>query len=180
METFMSRGPGKIERIIRAVFAAEPDNAFTTEDLCDRAYPGVNRIEKKHRVAVLRAAQQLEARGDAIWCIKGDGLGGTLIFFNPYHLPSYAMARLKTTSWYRTHDTRRSRYEPWDETRLRAKLAPGGDDRKHIDEGGVWWRHVEIHKAVRDGDTERAEALRHEQSAIRAALAAYWGGTVRP
>jgi hypothetical protein len=61
----MSKGPGRVERIIEAVFAAEPDNAFTIEDLCDRVYPG-EPIEKKHRVSVLRAAKQVAKRRDEI------------------------------------------------------------------------------------------------------------------
>ena len=58
----MGSGPGRIERAIEAALAAEPDNAFNTEDLCDRAYPGVNRVNKKHRVAVLRALKRVLAR----------------------------------------------------------------------------------------------------------------------
>jgi hypothetical protein len=54
--TLMSKGAGRVERAIAGVFEAEPDNAFTVEDLCDRAYPG-ELVEKKHRVAVLRAAK---------------------------------------------------------------------------------------------------------------------------
>ena len=64
----MSRGPGRIERAIAAILDAEPDNAFTTEDLCERVYPGVNRVEKKHRVAVLRAANKLIKRRDNTGC----------------------------------------------------------------------------------------------------------------
>jgi hypothetical protein len=58
----MSKGPGRIERAIAAALDAEPDGAFTTDDLCDRVYRGVNRIEKKHRVAELRAASNLMKR----------------------------------------------------------------------------------------------------------------------
>jgi hypothetical protein len=58
----MSRGPGRIERAIAAILDGEADNAFTTEDLCERVYSGVNRVEKKHRVAVLRAANRLVKR----------------------------------------------------------------------------------------------------------------------
>jgi hypothetical protein len=60
----MCKGPGRIERAIAAALDAEPDGAFTTDDLCDRVYRGVNRIEKKHRVAVLRAASNLMKRRD--------------------------------------------------------------------------------------------------------------------
>ena len=49
----MSRGPGRIERAIASVFDAEPDNAFTTEELCKRVYCGVNRVKKKHGLLCL-------------------------------------------------------------------------------------------------------------------------------
>ena len=35
----MSRGPGRIERTIAAIFAREPDNAFTVRELAPRIYP---------------------------------------------------------------------------------------------------------------------------------------------
>jgi hypothetical protein len=63
METFMSKGPGRVSRAIEAALEAEPDNAFTVEDLCDRVYRGINRVEKKHRVAVLRAAPLRQSCG---------------------------------------------------------------------------------------------------------------------
>ena len=54
----MSRGPGRIERAIRALFDANPDAAFTTDDLCRACYPA-RRVEHKHRVAVWRAAHNV-------------------------------------------------------------------------------------------------------------------------
>jgi hypothetical protein len=77
----MSKGPGQVEQIIEAVFKAEPDNAFTIEDLCDRVYPG-EPIEKKHRVSVLRAAKKVAKRRGEIDTMTGEGLGGTSIFFD--------------------------------------------------------------------------------------------------
>src|SRR6266852_1906054 len=94
----MGKGPGRVEQIIDAVFAAEPDNAFTIEDLCERVYPG-EPIEKKHRVSVLRAAKQVAKRCGDIDTMIGEGLGGTLIFFDQYCVLSYAMARLKSSSY---------------------------------------------------------------------------------
>jgi hypothetical protein len=40
-------------------FAAKPDNAFLLAELCERVYPDRNRIEKKHRNAVARAAKTI-------------------------------------------------------------------------------------------------------------------------
>ena len=60
----MSRGPGRIERAIEAAFTAEPSRAFPVETLALVAFPGVNRLEKKHRIAVLRAAHKVAERLD--------------------------------------------------------------------------------------------------------------------
>ena len=61
----MSRGPGRIERAIRALLDAHPDEAFTTDDLAAHCYPDADVIEHKHRVAVVRAANKVIAgRGD--------------------------------------------------------------------------------------------------------------------
>ena len=73
----MSTGPGRVQRAILAAFAAEPDAAFSIEELCIRVY-GLRRLErherpkwqqrhpwtysaaeKRHRVAVLRAVRGL-------------------------------------------------------------------------------------------------------------------------
>src|SRR5260370_15236889 len=130
----MSRGPGQVEQIIEAVFAAEPENAFTIEDLCERVYPG-EPIDKKHRVSVLRAAKQVAKRCGEIDTMTGEGLGGTLIFFDHYCVMSYALSRLKSSS-YRTNDKRRSLRE--NEADLRAKIAPGRSDHELIVTRGAW------------------------------------------
>jgi hypothetical protein len=51
----MSKGPGVVGRAILATITAAPDRTFTVEDLAAAAYPGLNRPEKRHRVAILRA-----------------------------------------------------------------------------------------------------------------------------
>ena len=164
MVTLMSRGPGKIERAIEAVFAAEPDDAFTTADLCDRVYPGLNMVEKKHRVAVIRAAKKVFGRTG--WdCYRTEALGGTLVFYNPFDVMSNAIGRTKADMLinYRNND---KRIDHWRTTAegIRGTFEPGGKEHHMIVEGGHWWRHVQINIAARDGDTsERAQALKAEQ-----------------
>jgi hypothetical protein len=78
----MSRGPGRIERAIRALLDANPDRAFTTDELCEHCYPVVA-IEKKHMVAVLRAAMNV-LKADPDWTAErvwGDK-GNRYRFFN--------------------------------------------------------------------------------------------------
>jgi hypothetical protein len=90
-ETLMSRGPGKIQRAVIAVFEAEPENGFLLSELCERVYRGINRVEKKHLVAVARAAHGIP------WLahMKRDTLGGELVFYNPASVVAYGIARLK-------------------------------------------------------------------------------------
>src|SRR5258708_25784415 len=162
----MNKRPGRVEQIIEALVWAESDNAVTSEDLCARVYPG-ELIEKKHRVSVLRAAKRVAKRRGEIDTITGEGLGGTLIFFDQYCVLSYAMARLKSSS-YRTNDKRRSLRE--NEADLRAKIAPGGSYHALIVRGGACWRHVEERIAKRDVGPDQLQRLKAEGAAELAAM----------
>jgi hypothetical protein len=55
----MSRGPGRVQREVAILIAANADGAWTTADLCQHIY-GVKTAEKKHRVAVIRALERME------------------------------------------------------------------------------------------------------------------------
>jgi len=103
----MSRGLGYVQRAIVAYFEAEPDNAFLLSELCERVYPRVNRVEKKHRVAVARAAKGIKTLDH----LERETLGRELVFYDPLNVMSYAMARMKADSLshgrnYRNHDPR--------------------------------------------------------------------------
>jgi hypothetical protein len=66
----MSKGAGRVERVIAAAFAnAAPMEVLTTEGLARLVY-GVEQVEKKHRVAVLRAVKKMDI------AIPVDGLRG--------------------------------------------------------------------------------------------------------
>jgi len=62
----MSRGPGRIERTIRELFDTSPESAFSTAELVEHCYPGLDKIERKHQVAVLRAARKVVAADPAL------------------------------------------------------------------------------------------------------------------
>jgi hypothetical protein len=168
----MSRGPGRIERAIEAAFAAEPDNAFNTLDLCEHAYPGVNRIDKKHRVAVLRALKRIMARRPDLETMQGDALGREIVVYHRYKVMSYAMGRLKSDNLraYRSNDFRKPEHWITDEAELRASLSEGGKNHRLVVEGGAWWRHTQERIAERDGDHERAAQLRAENERAIAAI----------
>jgi hypothetical protein len=175
METLMSKGPGRIEQAIAALFKAEPDNAFTVEDLCERVYVGISWVEKKHRVAVIRAAKHVASRNSNIDVMKGETRGGTLTFYNRSNVMSYAMARKKI-------DNIGGTYRPGvynDETYLRSTLAPGGHDHHLVEPGGAWWNHVQQNIAERDGDTEKAAQLKAENDAVLAEIAGRLRGAAR-
>jgi hypothetical protein len=86
----MSRGPGRIERAIRELFDAHPDLAFVIDELCERCYPNAaGQIERKHQVAVLRAAWAvIEDDPDwRAWRIAGMGRGW--VFVNEANVQSF-------------------------------------------------------------------------------------------
>ena len=150
----MSKGPGHVERTIEAAFTASPSATFTVEDLCAVAYPGVNRVEKKHRVAVLRAADKAAARVG--WRgRRADRPGHAVIYFNLINVHSYALGKLRL-------DFLTGRYDLAElETRLSDPKAHGSR-YDWIQPGGAWWRHVEIHKADLAGDGDASAAMHAE------------------
>jgi hypothetical protein len=58
----MSRGLGRIAQELRRIFNENPTKPFRTSLLCQLVY-GVEQVEKKHRVSVLRAIRTLVSRG---------------------------------------------------------------------------------------------------------------------
>ncbi len=54
----MSRGPGRVQQILLATFAKNPGASPDTAELC-RAVYGVAEVQKRHRVAVIRALKRL-------------------------------------------------------------------------------------------------------------------------
>lgn len=177
LETLMSRGPGKIERAIEALFTDCPSNAYTVEDLIDRVYRGVNQVEKKHRVSVIRAAKKVCERLPGWTWKRSETGGGTLVFSNHYDVLSYAIGRKKAdfVNRYRSNDPRLTAY-PWlieTDDSIRASFDPGGENHEWVAEGGAWWRHVQLNIANRDNDTsERIQKLRAEQDKANALAAA--------
>src|SRR5690242_2974162 len=89
----MSRGPGRIERAIRQLFDAHPDLAFVTDELAEHCYPDARPIERKHQVAVLRAAHKV-VEDDPDWRIwKIVGMGCGYAFVNVCNVQSYVIGR---------------------------------------------------------------------------------------
>jgi hypothetical protein len=158
----MSKGLGHVGRAIAAAFDAEPNSAFTTAELCERAYPDERgwSAEREQRVAVLRAVKSLARhRPDlGLDSMRTDyRRGKEAVFYRCDRVLSYAMMQLKVwASW----EYRRGTATDDD---LRAMLAPGGRMHGLIQPGGSWLRHTEMAIAKRDGDHEKFARLEAEQ-----------------
>ena len=167
----MSRGPGRIERAIRQLMTDEPTGAWTVEDLCERVYTGTNRVEKKHRVSVLRVLRRV-VLDDVDWDLwTSETIGGPVVLVNRTNVESYALARLKTDvlNYYRSKDRRAPEHWICTEDVLRSELAPGGGSHRLIQPGGAWHRHVQMNIAERDGDREAMVRLTAENDVAVAA-----------
>jgi hypothetical protein len=158
----MSRGSGRVEREIERAFAEKPDDIFMVEDLVRVVYPGLNRTEKKHRVAVIRAADQVARRCGWI-AYKREAFGHELVYCNLMNVRSYTLGRMRAS--FLKND------RPLDELR---HVVDGGTspcqhryrhDIENMKPGGAWWIHVEIHKAAHAGDASKAEEMQRELNA---------------
>ena len=153
---------GKLQQAIKAVFEAQPDNALLLSELCERAYRGVNRIEKKHRVAIARAVQGIPE----LKHMRRETLGGELVVYNPCNVMRYGMARLKADCcgrYERHSDPRFTWKQPRSEADFRAMLAPGGSHHKHVELGGAWFRIALIARLRAAENHNEADQLEAEK-----------------
>ena len=130
-------GREEIEDVIADALTSNPDNAFTTDDLCERVYPGLyadlGLAQRKHRAAVIPIAKKVCERLGEHWnWWRSEKRGATLIFWNRASVSSYAMARLKSEGWL---------YGYHSDDELKARMAPGGREHHLVVEGGAWWEH---------------------------------------
>lgn len=133
-------------RAILATITAEPDRTFTVEDLAAVAYPDLNRPEKKHRVAILRAFA-------GVGVPLGWGWGRTedkphrAVFFNRLSVRSFGL-------WFIQVHARNSNY-----AKAAAMLEPGGSRWADTQPGGLFARWVDIYRTRHVGDLETADEL---------------------
>ena len=97
---------GRIQRVLVKIFDRERDNAFTTEDLCERIWPDLypdsgHRVRKTDRGTVIRAVRHIASQRPEIQWLYSQRLGGLLVFFRHDEVMSYAMARLKADRFQR-------------------------------------------------------------------------------
>jgi hypothetical protein len=176
----MSRGAGHVGRAIKALFEADPSGTFSTDELVAAVYPGVNHIEKKHRVAVHRAAKNLMTHMPQWkqWQCERRGYGGSdrgSVFVNVSDLHSYAIGRLRTDFLHARTSVDELTQMLNDDERTAALVAPGGP----------WWLHVEQAKSslgvTLDEKTQRQIAAQEESfKGLKEGLAEAFGGKVAP
>jgi hypothetical protein len=137
----MSRGPGRIERAITALFAAEPDGAFTVAELALHIYPecaersrdpdwlGYPCHHKEHEVSILRAVRSSIRKGATLDFACGASracLGRPVVVFNFVSVMSYGKAWLKS--------------EGYDDAYIAAELVEGGGARSRGSGMSPAWR----------------------------------------
>jgi hypothetical protein len=166
----MSRGPGHVERRVEKLFTRNPTKTFSTGDLIAKVYPGLEWIEKKHRVAVLRAATKVALRlgnWEKWKCerfFQNDLTDRGIIFVNVCDTRSYALGRLRTQQEYQ-----------WGGGMPVAALARHMERdeniKQYVARGGAWWRLVQQERvkrgAVLDAESQKLVATAEEESQQR-------------
>lgn len=163
----MSRGPGRIERAVRHLLESNPSGAFTLNDFVGSCYPGINRIEKKHRVSILRALNKV---CDDLWWASEfiNGRYGERVYYNLLNLHSYAVGR---TVAHKPGDPspssdRNTTLSAIEAERMLLAQHLGSQWRSPRDESrlvrtdGPYPLAVEMWRARRAGNSERSEALK--------------------
>ena len=91
----MSRGPGRIQRAILALIESDAHGAWLVTDICRHEYAGIDRVEKKHQVAVNRALSAMTLPPD--WEARYSGSrGNKRVLFNTGDAESRARAEWLT------------------------------------------------------------------------------------
>ena len=153
---------------IRDIFAADPDAAYTTEELCERVY-AVGRAEKKHRVPV---TEGVVAAGDEA-AERQDGAMGRHVRFRAARQPARRLQPIQRPIASDGSGQGGLSHEQPPEPLLDAfaverdercrKQFERDDYRKRREPGGdIWWEVAEA-VAERDGDAEtlaKAKAFR--------------------
>jgi hypothetical protein len=167
----MRRGPGRLERAIRALFDAHPDEAFVTNEIATHCYPEAKTIERKHQVAVLRAARKVVEDDPDWWWWVSESHGATSVFVNQANVRSRAMGHVlagigviyrSEKRARRTQNAQRwtiSTPDVMDREALLRRL-----EREMAERGELHERRAQRHRAERDGDAKTVEAVRLEQA----------------
>jgi hypothetical protein len=95
----VSRGLGAVAIKLKEVFDRHPTDSFSTSELCQKVHPG-QRVQKKHRVSVLRALRTLvRSERLEIWRLELAHEKADVVWFGRRcHYKPKEAERLNTTS----------------------------------------------------------------------------------
>jgi hypothetical protein len=166
----MSRGPGRIGRAIRTLFDANPDTAHTVGDLCAACYSD-RKLERKHRVAMLRAVKSVVA-SDPDWRIRLSVWNRNMVvFYNAASVESTATAR------YLEPSRRGEAAVQWAREQAHAyRDSPREQDQE------IWQgieHKVTQHITLRDAEPAERERLAAQYAAEAEAERAEWIAAIR-
>ena len=129
----MSRGAGRVEQAILHLFSVN-GQSYTVEDLFHHAYSDAPQLERKHRVAIKRAASNACLKtGWMTW--RRDSRGRGYIYYDPCDVLSYASARLKGEDYW--YQSRGCSSNPTTDAEIYSRLKEGGRHYDRIAEGGT-------------------------------------------
>jgi hypothetical protein len=144
----MSRGPGRIERAIAEAFERNPQATFSVAELAPYAFPGLNSLSRKHRVSIIRAAENVAWR--LYW--RGEHerrRHGEIIYSNLLDPRSLRLGMLRRDFCCNRDD-------------LATVHRVLEEDASELVPRGVWWLHTQIHRANIEGDETTSLAFREE------------------
>ena len=156
----MSRGPGRVERAIEEAFRSNPTETFTAGELAVFVYPGLNRVEKKHRVAILRAGYRVAPR--LHWLTyRCERPGGDIVFCNGLDVQSYTMGRARADFIWNGQSVEEISHQ------LRNPSDYPYAKRWHElhQPGGTFAVHVRINRLYAEGRSDEAKQLARELQA---------------
>lgn len=154
----MSRGIGRIQREIDAIMIANPDGAFTVQELAVAIYKVPRTLEqKRHRVAVIRAAEGLCEIRPELGMMYGSR--GKVALYHRRSLLSYGIAKEKSHFITTKFKFKFLGDEYWNE-----RVA----GHPQLREGGDWW--IAVHEWIAERDNN--EELRAKVKAFKDAKAA--------
>jgi hypothetical protein len=168
----MSKGPGRIERAIAAILDAEPEDAFTLDELCRRIFDldlwdsGV--VRPKHSISVARAGKKL--------CQRRRELGwsriGVLVFHRRDNLMSLAVAARKAT---RRADFRAVAFRDAQAILASAAAPPDSSDNRlsknwDCERVSRWRQEMDLCRAELEGDTATIARIGEEREVARERL----------
>lgn len=153
--TLMNKGSCKLQTAVLSALRGGPNRSFSLDDLVASVYSDLPPIEKKYRVAVMRAAKRVVAEAEWSW-LRAASRGAAILFFNPYDVRSYCHAQLRSR-WWKQHFYKL----PERLDRLMDSNDPCHD--KDAIPNGLWHQDVARWIAVREENPELSTRLQKQR-----------------